>query len=88
MVVREAMYYVYVIESVEGYHYTGMTEDIHRRLEEHNNHLLGFWTKRGSRWKIVHLESLQSKTEALRREKWLKSGIGREYIKTIAVKGP
>ena len=32
-------------------------------------------------WKVIHLEYFQSKTEALIREKALKSGKGREYIK-------
>ena len=39
-------YYVYVIKSIEGYHYIGMTEDLDNRLKQHNDKSLSFWTKR------------------------------------------
>jgi putative endonuclease len=77
------MYTVYVIESREGYRYTGMTEDLSTRLAEHNNHSLSFWTKRGTDWKLVYSEECETKGEALRREKWLKSGVGREFLKHV-----
>ncbi len=76
-------YTVYVIESKEGYRYTGITEDIEKRLVEHNNKLLSFWTKRGSNWKIIYSETYNNKQDALKREQWLKSGVGREYLKKI-----
>ena len=31
------MYFVYLIRSKEGFRYTGMTEDLHNRLREHND---------------------------------------------------
>ena len=67
---------VYVIESGEGYRYTGMTEDLAIRLRQHNDHELSFWTKRGTNWKL----------DALRREKWFKSGAGKEYLKLVLKK--
>ena len=74
-------YSVYAIKSEEGYHYTGMTEDLEKRLKEHNNKLLSFWTKRGTQWEIIYSERFSTKAEALKKEKWLKSGVGREYLK-------
>jgi len=50
------MFYAYVIKSSEGLHYTGMTEDLEKRLNEHNKKQLSFWTKRGTEWKIVYQE--------------------------------
>jgi transposase InsO family protein len=38
------MYHVYVIELKEGLRYTGYTENLEKRLSEHNNHLLSLWT--------------------------------------------
>lgn len=76
------MYIVYVIQSVEGFKYTGMTEDIENRLLEHNSKSKSFWTKRGADWKLVYSEMFENKTDALKREKWLKSGHGRDYLKT------
>jgi putative endonuclease len=38
-------------------------------------------------WIVVHLEFFQNKTEALKREKWFKSGAGRDFIKEIKKQG-
>ena len=66
------MYYVYILYS-EGYdkYYRGYSEDPYRRLEEHN---LGMsrYTSHYLPWELVHLESYEYKTEALKREKVLK----------------
>ncbi len=66
--------------------YKGMTDNLERRLVEHNNKELSFWTKRGTEWKLIYKEEFDNKTEALKREKWLKTGIGREYLKKILEK--
>lgn len=79
-------YYVYVIRSKEGFIYRGMTDNLERRLVEHNNKELSFWTKRGTDWKLIYREEFDNKTEALKREKWLKTGVGREYLKKILEK--
>jgi len=81
---RMKKFTVYVIKSYEGYHYTGMTEDIKRRIKEHNNHSLSFWTKRGTNWQLIYKEDFISKVDALNREKWLKSGVGRQFLKKNA----
>ena len=74
-------YHTYIIKSQEGYHYTGMTEDLEPRISQHNNSSLSFWTKRGTNWKIIYSEEFDNKATALKREKWLKSGVGREFLK-------
>jgi putative endonuclease len=79
-------YFVYMVRSREGYKYTGMTESLERRIEEHNSHSLSFWTKRGTAWKLIYSEEFATKSEALRREKWLKTGVGREFLKSVPEK--
>ena len=74
-------YFVYIIKSKEGFRYTGFTEDLEKRIKEHNNKELSFWTKRGTFWKLIYIEKYENKTEALKREKWLKSGVGRDFLK-------
>jgi len=74
-----------VIKSSEGFRYTGMTEDLNKRLAEHNLHKLSFWTKRGSLWKLVYKEEFENKADALKREKWLKSGVGRDFLKSLGL---
>ena len=76
-------YIVYIIKSEEGYTYTGMTEDFDKRLSEHNNKSLSFWTKRGNNWKLVYSEEFDDKADALKREKWFKTGAGRDFLKNI-----
>ena len=76
-------YIVYIIKSKEGYTYTGVTEDIKRRLEEHNGKKLSFWTKRGSEWRVIYTEEYENISGAYKREKWFKTGVGREFIKKI-----
>jgi len=74
-------YYVYVIKSEEGFHYTGFTEDLDKRLIESKEKKLSFWTKRGTKWKLLYKKEYADKIEALKREKWLKTGVGREFLK-------
>jgi putative endonuclease len=77
---------IYVIKSREGYKYTGMTEDLEKRLDEHNRKILSFWTKRGSDWKLFYKEEFDSATEAIKREKWLKTGHGRAFLNDLECK--
>lgn len=73
-------YYVYVIRSKKGLYYVGQTEDLDKRLLQHNSGL-SKWTKRDIEWKIIHSESYATRKEAIIREKYLKSGRGRQWLK-------
>ncbi|MGB9772973.1 MAG: GIY-YIG nuclease family protein [Bacteroidota bacterium] len=72
-------FFVYILISAEGHRYIGHTSDITRRLYEHNSGLCHS-TKHGHNWEVVHLEKFSSRAEAMNREKWLKSGIGRSWL--------
>ncbi|MFD1314063.1 GIY-YIG nuclease family protein [Namhaeicola litoreus] len=77
------MYYVYVLNSVNfDRNYTGFTKDLDRRVREHN---LGKnkSTKAYVPWKLIHVEEFEERLEARKREKYLKSGSGREYLKKL-----
>ena len=76
-------FHVYVVMSEEQYKYTGMTEDLDLRLKQHNDKSLSFWTKRGNNWKLVYSETFDNKSCAIKREKWLKTGAGRDFLKSI-----
>lgn len=78
-------YYVYIIKSKEGFHYTGFTEDLEKRLIEHNEKDLSFWTKRGTIWKLIYKEEFENKTDVLKREKWFKTGVGRDFLKNNVI---
>ncbi len=77
------MYTVYVLENkLKKFHYTGMTSDLSRRLYEHTS---GYskTTKRYLPVALIYSEVYDTRTAARTREKYLKSGAGREFLKSI-----
>jgi putative endonuclease len=75
------MFYVYILESMKNSEfYTGFTNDLKRRVEEHNNKL-NVSTKHGVPWKVIYYEACVNKDDAERREKYLKTSQGRRLMK-------
>jgi len=75
------MHYRYVLQSLrDGGLYTGCTNDIERRIKEHNNGGQ-FSTKFRLPFRLVYYEGCLSKEDAIAREEYLKSGRGKKYIK-------
>jgi putative endonuclease len=75
------MYTVYVIKSkVRNYIYVGLTSNFSQRLDCHN---LGKnkTTRAYAPFDIITIEKYPTRIEARKREKYLKSGVGKEYIK-------
>jgi putative endonuclease len=74
-------YYVYVLKSTEfDRFYVGMTDNVERRLMDHNSGKVKS-TKFYSPWKLFFVEKLETRLEARKREKFLKGGSGKEYIR-------
>jgi len=65
---------------LDGRLYKGYTEDLLQRLKEHNSGKSKS-TKGYKPWKIVYFEEFITQHEALSREKYFKTGSGREYLK-------
>lgn len=77
------MFYVYVLKSINHYRfYVGMTTDVEKRLKEHNSGKTKS-TKGYLPWLIVLVEEYPARLEARKREVYLKSGVGKEYIKQL-----
>jgi len=77
------LYFVYVIESeLNKRRYVGFTNDLKRRLNEHNIGKMKS-TKAYKPWKIIYHEEALTRIEARKREKYLKSAAGRRKIKMI-----
>jgi putative endonuclease len=77
------MYYVYVLRSEASRRlYKGVTDDVTRRLHEHNDGLSAS-TKHWRPWRLVHVEEFATRAEALRRERFLKTGRGREELQGL-----
>ncbi|KKW46695.1 MAG: GIY-YIG nuclease superfamily protein [Parcubacteria group bacterium GW2011_GWB1_56_8] len=76
------MYYTYVIGSRKsGYWYTGSTNDLRKRLKQHNEGK-STWTKNRTPWDLVYYEACRNEDDARSREKYLKSGSGKRYLKS------
>ena len=76
-------YTVYILFSEKfNKHYTGYTSDLAVRLLSHNEFGHG-WTAKYRPWKLIFTKEFENKKEAILFEKWLKSGAGRDFIKTI-----
>jgi putative endonuclease len=72
---------VYILMNPAGSTYVGQTADLARRLTQHNdpNCRLTLHTKRHvGPWRVIHSEEFPSRAAAMRRERELKSGKGRE----------
>jgi len=77
------MFFVYAIRSIaRNYIYVGLTENIERRLKQHNG---GYerTTKPYAPFRLILSESFPSRPLARKREKELKSGVGKAYLKNI-----
>ena len=77
------LYFVYVIQSeIDNRLYKGLTKNLERRVKDHNSGKTKS-TKPFKPWKIVYFEEHQDLDEARKREKFFKSGEGRELIKNM-----
>jgi putative endonuclease len=80
------MYYVYVLFSPShNKTYVGFTSDLSSRLISHNELARKGYTIKYRPWILLHTEEFQIKKNALLRERELKSGKGREFIKSLII---
>lgn len=76
------MFYVYCLQSNKDTDqlYFGYTNDLKRRLLEHNTGQ-NTSTKRYMPWKVIYYEACISEVDAKRRETYLKTSMGRRMFK-------
>ena len=75
-------FYVYVLESVSsGRLYTGHTMNIDQRVNQHNSGMSRYTRGRGP-WRLMFYEEFATRGEAVTRERFLKTGRGRDWIKS------
>jgi len=74
------MYYVYVLKSLRDENlYIGCTNDLKKRFKLHNQGKIDS-TKSRIPLKLIYYEALINKHDAFTRERWLKTGWGRNQI--------
>ncbi len=78
---RPGKHFVYALECDDGSVYIGQTQDVLKRWEQHVTGLGADWTKRHPPVKLAHWEEYDTLEEAVKREKDLKTGFGRKWLK-------
>jgi putative endonuclease len=75
------MFYTYVLKSKKsGRLYTGATNDLRKRLNLHNTGKSNF-TNKDKPYELIYYEGCKDKSDAFAREIYLKSGMGKRFIK-------
>uniref|UniRef100_UPI004047B985 GIY-YIG nuclease family protein n=1 Tax=Flavobacterium sp. TaxID=239 RepID=UPI004047B985 len=78
---------VYILFSEDyGKTYVGFTSNLIERFKSHNYLSKKGYTIKFRPWQVIYVEFFTTKSEALKREKFLKKGNGREFIKEVVSK--
>ena len=79
------MYFVYAIKSIRYNRiYVGLTGNLDTRLKQHNSGMTKS-TKFFRPWTLFYSEQLESRADARKREKQLKSGYGKEFLRKLLI---
>lgn len=79
------MFTVYILYSEKyAIHYVGYTSNLNERIKSHNELATKGFTIKYRPWKLIYSDEFQTKSEAMKKEKYFKSGAGREFIKSIS----
>ena len=75
------MFYTYILLSQKNKRkYIGSTENLKRRLAEHNQGIGGKYTRDNKPFKLIYYEAYLNKTDAREAERFYKTGYGREIL--------
>jgi putative endonuclease len=75
------MHYIYLLKSKKDKQwYTGCCEDLRKRFNQHNNNEVNSTKNRGP-FDLIYYEGCLNKQDAFAREKYLKTGMGKRYLK-------
>ena len=73
-------YFVYVLECCDGKWYTGYTNDLQRRMDEHTSGIVNS-TKYRLPVNLIYFEGCRNQQDATHREKYLKTTYGKRFIR-------
>lgn len=81
-------YYVYILTNNSGTIYTGVTNNLERRMYEHKNKLITGFTKKYNLTKLVYYEMTEDVRSAITREKQIKGWLRSKKISLIESVNP
>ena len=73
------MYYLYILKLSDGNLYTGSTTDLKNRVAEHKRGKVQSTRRKGP--KLIHYEGYVLKSDAQRRERYLKTTEGKRFLR-------
>jgi len=86
---KPASYYIYLMTNQSNtVIYTGVTNNLIRRVHEHKNKLVEGFTKKYKVDKLVYFEQYTNPIDAIEREKQIKAGPRKKKIELIAKNNP
>jgi len=78
-------YWVYVLQNPAGRFYIGSTDNLPERIKQHNPSATDYtgskYTHNNEPWELVYYESYQTRSEAMNREKFIKSRKSAAWIR-------
>ncbi len=78
------MFSVYILYSISFQKsYVGQTKDLQNRLLEHNSKDNTGYSARYQPWVLIYDENFDNRADAMKKEKYFKTGVGREKLKEI-----
>ena len=84
----DKQYFVYILTSKSGTLYTGMTNNLERRIYEHKNKLIDGFTKKYNVDRLVYYEVFGEVRDAIAREKQIKGWVRKKKIELIKSTNP
>ena len=81
-------YYVYLMTNTTGMLYTGITNDIERRVQEHKSKAIPGFTARYNMTKLVYVEDTTDVQAAIAREKQIKGWLRKKKVALIETMNP
>ena len=84
----EKQYYVYILTNKSNTLYTGITDDLYRRLYEHKNKLTPGFTKKYNIDKLIYYEVFDDPESAIQREKEIKGWTRKKKMELIKKVNP
>lgn len=81
-------YYVYIMASSSGTLYTGVTDDLERRVFEHKHKLIPGFSSKYNVNRLVYYEETRDIKEALNREKQIKGWLRSKKLELITSCNP
>ena len=81
-------FYVYILNNKSNTLYTGITNDLTRRLYDHKNKLINGFAKKYNLNRLIYFEMFNNPDDAIRREKQIKGWLRKKKIALIETMNP